>query len=635
MLRCWLKRRWNKVVNIDPTYSRAELTPEELSELQKLVQENKKRESIHRSSVAQQATSPGLETSNQQESVSAEVPAEEEKSRTSDEQASVLNFKDSAELILFFDPDLNNGTVTLHPWQIEISEFLCHSKPTAQHPLKFALCAANGSGKDQFVIAPFAIWFCLCKKRSRVVITSSSGVQLTNQTEKYISDLATRINLWFLDKFGEKNIFNITQRKIECRLTGSIIQMFATDEEGKAEGYHPLEPNAEFAIIPNEAKSILPEIFRALRRCTGYNYWIDVSSPGEPNGDFYNHYNGWKNKRRVTFFDCPHLSRDDFDDDRKELGEHSPLFRSKWLALFTSFGGNFVIQESALSRLKRFLDKKLIDEKFIDWPLRIGIDLAAGGDESVISVWRGNKQIGLDTSREVDTTKTADWIAEKLSSKYKLPYLHEYIFADDGGIGHGIIDQLVRRGWNIKRVKNNSPARDKKSFKNRGAELWFKMARMVEEAVIIPLQDEKQWEQFGQRRYKKEDVSGKVGLERKAEAIADGLASPDRADAAVLAFTDVSLQDILAENYPSNPTGRAAVKRRYTSEQVDDLFYGQEFPEWDTHSEKQDKYAHMSLSVIMSRNSQNNRQSPLMTYARPSSNTRKQNAKRRAFSVVE
>ena len=500
------------------------------------------------------------------------VPPEAEKIR----DPKTIEFPDSADLVAFFDPLINEGKVVLHPWQLEVSELLCNAKATDQNPFKYCLCAANGSGKDAFVIAPFAVWFALTKTKSRTIITSSSGIQLTNQTEKYIRELCFKVNAWFNSVFGQADIFNVTQRRIDCKLTGSIIQMFATDEEAKAEGYHPLEPGAAFAIIVNEAKSVAPDIFRALRRCTGYNYWIDVSTPGEPFGDFYKHFTSWKHTRRVTFFDCPHQSRSEFEEDRIDLGEFSPLFRSKWLALFTTVGGNVVISQQAMERYKRFLAQGILREKFTKtWPMRIGIDLAAGGDESVVSVFKGNKQLALHTSREADTTKTADWI-ERIIIDYHLPRDHDYIFADDGGVGRAIIDMLQRKGWAVKRVLNNSVAHRKKDFRNRGAELWFKMARMIEESAIILLEDFKLFEQLGTRRYKKSDINDKPGLEKKAEAKADGLASPDRADATVLAFTDVPLEDILSDEVEIK-TG-PQTKAVYSAQEYAELLYNNEMP---------------------------------------------------------
>jgi hypothetical protein len=174
-------------------------------------------------------------------------------------------------------PDSSGQPTSLHPWQLEISREICNPevKPTSKHPLKYALVASNGSGKDQFVIAPFAIWFIISKIRSQ----SYHHVIIWYTT--YYSDrelcqrLANKIN----EAAGEE-VFRVRQRYIFCRWTGSEIRMFATDEEGKAEGYHPLDPNAEMCLIVNEAKSVTEEIHKALGRCSGYNYWLEVSVTG-------------------------------------------------------------------------------------------------------------------------------------------------------------------------------------------------------------------------------------------------------------------------------------------------------------------------------------------------------------------
>jgi len=459
-----------------------------------------------------------------------------------------LEFADPAELVCFFDPQINAGEVTLHPWQVEVTEQLAAARPTSKNPYKFALCAANGSGKDYFVIAPFVIWFALTKIQSLCVITSSSGVQLTSQTENYIKRLAEKVNLFY-----GQTIFKIRQRFIYCSLTGSEIRLFATDEEGKAEGYHPLEPNKEFAIIVNEAKTVAPEIFRALRRCTGYNYFIEVSTPGEPSGDFHRHFTSWQKyeyenaavklsrTRRVNYYDCPHLSEIDFEEDKQEFGEHSALFRSKWLALFTSMGGQTVIGSDNIDKCI----KTNCPWIFKKWPKRVGIDFAAGGDETVVSIWQGNKRIAQLAFRERDTVVATDFI-DKFLGKNNIPKDHIYIWADDGGIGRGYIDNLQRLGYTgINRILNNHAALRKKEFGNRGAELWFKFARLIQECVLIlPVDDERGMTQLAQRYYR-ESTGGRFFLQSKPEAKSEGRPSPDRADADVLAFTDLSLDDFL------------------------------------------------------------------------------------------
>ena len=171
-------------------------------------------------------------------------------------------FEDPLELA-----QLMHENVRFHKWQSDISYKLGHSKPTQHNPFKLCLTACNGSGKDAFVIAPFVVWFMLTRIDGLVVVTSSSGVQLTAQTETYISRLCHQFNAWI-----GRNVFKVIKRHIVCTETGSECRLFATDEPGKAEGYHPLVPGAEMAIVANEAKTIEDGIFQALSRCTGYNF---------------------------------------------------------------------------------------------------------------------------------------------------------------------------------------------------------------------------------------------------------------------------------------------------------------------------------------------------------------------------
>lgn len=443
-------------------------------------------------------------------------------------------------LLTLHNEAVRDGRVTLHGWQLTMSDELAESNKTAhaKSPYKLALCAANGSGKDAFVIAPFVVWFALVNVKALTIITSSSGTQLTSQTENYIRSLAQSVN----EYYGTP-IFRIRQRFIKCLLTGSEIRLFATDEAGKAEGYHPLEPGAMMAIIVNEAKSVSEEIFQALRRCTGYTHWLNVSTPGQPMGSFYRACCKWPNFRRVTSFDCSHLSEQDREEDKEELGEHSALYRSKHLALFTSLDGESLISLDVVTRLLQLHPPHTNQQA----PERVGIDLAAGGDETALAFTKGNRLRKMTAFREVDTTITADRI-EKILIDEGIPKDHDYIFADDGGIGHAIIDMLIRRGWNIKRVRNEAAALRPKQYGNRGAELWYTAKRVLEENLFnidAAANDELFKEQLYTRQYKKSNTGGRIFLESKREAKADGRKSPDRADAFVLTFVGQTIDDYL------------------------------------------------------------------------------------------
>jgi hypothetical protein len=330
--------------------------------------------------------------------------------------------------------------------------------------------------------------------------------------------------------------------------------LFATDEAGKAEGYHPLEPNAEMAIIVNEAKSVAPEIFGALSRCTGYNYWLNVSTPGEPMGDFYDSFTNWTYVRRVTAFDCPsHLGKDHITEVRRKYGEASAIYRSQILALFTAVGGQCVVDQDEFNTLLSWCKAGAV--KWIRGRVSIGIDLAAGGDENAITVVNGNGIAETLYFREKDTVET-----EKRVAKFLDKYKDADIFADDGGVGHAIIDRLVRQGYKINRVLNQFRAFDSAQFGNRGAEMWYGVKRLIEEKLFYfgELKDtDLLYKQLVYRHYKKNETSGKVTLESKSEAKANGHPSPDRADSLILALSFTNIDTIAKpeKKLPGAPRG--------------------------------------------------------------------------------
>jgi hypothetical protein len=192
-----------------------------------------------------------------------------------------------------------------------------------------------------------------------------------------------------------------------------------------------------------------------------------------------------------------------------------------------------------------------------------GLDLSAGGDEQVVVVRNGNKVIGVEAFKFHDTTV----LVEKLSEvfyRYDLDNSQSVIYGDAGGLGKPILDQLNRDGWNVTYVLNQAVPYNKLAYLNRGAELWFSIARHIENAEIIIPTDVTLRKQLASRYYTV-TPQNKIQLESKRQAKSKGHASPDRADAFVLAFADY--RGIL----PSHVASRGAVVQYELSEINDEL----------------------------------------------------------------
>lgn len=452
-----------------------------------------------------------------------------------------------ALLLVTINKHFREGGEELYEWQKEQLDEIAQSNTSAtlHNPFKLALCAANGSGKDYIIVSPTVVWMSLVNIRCLTIITSSSGAQLTAQTENYIRNLCAAFN----EHVGFE-AFRIRQRYIKCLITGSEIRLFATDEAGKAEGYHPLEPNAKMAIWVNEAKNVSEEIFGALRRCTGYTHWFNVSTPGEPKGSFHKACTEPRlgySFRKVTYRECrtstkSHISEQERIADEIDLGVTSSLYRSKWLAEFTSLDIGCIIP---LDHVNACCENR-VTKAFSDWPLRIGMDLSAGGDETVLVATRGNTVVKEVFFQERDTTIVAARLDQELTELLGNDKKHEYIFGDDGGIGKSIIDMLRQKGWEIRRVVNQARAIRPDQYGNRGAEMWYLIKRLAEERLIrFDECSNKLREQLYTRIMEKRAGTGRIWLEPKPKAKSEGRPSPDRADALVLSFCGLTVADFM------------------------------------------------------------------------------------------
>jgi len=446
-----------------------------------------------------------------------------------------LNFPSPADLLAHYDQDILEGRVELYPWQVEVADKFAQENEDKGRVNEIDLVAANESGKSKMVVAPCALWSVCQFDKAETVITTASGSQLDRQTGRYVKDYAARMN-----KVHGGDLWTIQHRLLKFHPTDGIMDLFATDEAGKAEGWHQRDFNSAFSIIVDEAKSVDDAVFTALDRCHDAQRVLRVSSPAiGTQGYFYRAVTGGESwVRRVSAYECPHISIHQINKIIKRYGLFSPITRSIIFAEFSSTDQQVVITYDSLLALLKRETKPLLN---IDGqPIRVGGDLAKGGDEDVISIWKGNLQLGLEPFREKDTTLTTIKI-EFILNKYKVPKDSEHIFMDDGGVGGAIIDQLMARGWNIQRVLNQSQAMNTAMFSNRGAELWFNFATFItnEELRFLEPIDDTLVNQLSNRYYR-QSSTGKILLESKRDAKAHGHPSPDRADATVLAFTGLS-----------------------------------------------------------------------------------------------
>ena len=434
------------------------------------------------------------------------------------------------------------------PYQ-EVCDETTRLNPTKERPMLYTLQAANGSGKDQMVLALWALWFICYYPQSHFIATSSSYTQLDEQTWRHIKARAERIN----SKLGCE-VLDIAKHKVRFRELGSEITLYRTDESGKTEGWHPFVDGGKMAIVLNEGKSLKNELVMSFRKCHGYTHWVTVSSPGEANGYFYDRCHdtaqvrypaplelGRYYHRKITWEDCPHLKAE-YERDAAEFGANSPYVRSSYGAEFTAEGVLVLIDPYAMTYQYPAPMSML--------PRRAGIDFALGGDACVMSIWEDNyfvREIEWYTRHEPTLTPL---IADAIDVN-RIPLSN--IYGDAGNFGTVIMQRLGEMGYPINGVHNQAAAARKKVFLNRGTELAWNFRRIiVDKRLNLSKISSKLRRQCSERLYFLKD-GNKLQLEAKPDFRKRRGYSPDHLDAAILAHAGVQAAMFAPTVAPAEP----------------------------------------------------------------------------------
>jgi len=403
----------------------------------------------------------------------------------------------------------------LYQWQVKALEDVGRGVMGGKPPA--SLVASNGSGKTQRVIAASVLWFLWRYPRGTCPITSGSWTQIEKQLFPALQSF--RGNPLF-----RKWTFNQTEIKTDV---GGVAFGFSTDNPGRAEGYHPRMGHEIDPVyyVTDEAKTVPDGIFEAIGRCT-LKFHLKASSPGAPRGNFYRSQTSEATMHRITkatSFDCPHIDPLKIERDRRLYGEDHPIFRSMHLAEFTEDTDRLVLSAPQLTRSISAQPKPDIAGEVVAF-----CDFAAGRDENVLAVRRGNVVRVVKAWKETDTMQAIREFKRLFESE---GLRAGQIYGDADGMGTVFCDALDEIGWRINRFHGGQASTEKAEYANLVAEVWHVGAREIERGRIhfIDL-DSTSFDQLTSRRSEWNET-GKLRLESKDKLRANGGKSPDRGDA--------------------------------------------------------------------------------------------------------
>ena len=161
--------------------------------------------------------------------------------------------------------------------------------------------------------------------------------------------------------------------------------------------------------------------------------------------------------------------------------------------------------------------------------IEVGVDVARlGGDRTVFVKRKGLKEIGRASFNKKRTTEVCDLLVNFIGADKDV-----LIKIDDTGVGGGVTDEMIARGYNVIPINFGAKAPNSDKYPNLISEAWFYLQSIIDQISIT--NDKDLLVELSNREWKM-DSKGRRGVESKDDYKKRGFRSPDLADATILCF---------------------------------------------------------------------------------------------------
>lgn len=433
---------------------------------------------------------------------------------------------------------------SLWPMQAEILK-------SVRDNMRTAVRSCHGIGKT-FTAAMCILWFLYTHPKAIVLSTAPTW----RQVEKLIwKEIRSAYRESVVPLGG-----NLLPKTPELHLIHDewYAAGLSTNEPDRFQGFH----EEHILVIVDEAAGVNLEIYEAIEgilTSSGARLLL-IGNPtaiGTPFYDAFVKNIGYKTFH-VSAFDTPNftaygITPEDIASDtwQKKVKEipYPRLITPQWVSdRYKAWGelsapyqvrvmGNFPQQgeDTLIPLLWIELAMERWEETPEDKPVQLGVDVAAfGSDKTVIAVRKGKKLSALNVYSQKNTRETAGLVLQ-----YARENDTRKIAVDEIGVGRGVVDSLEEDGYYGVGVNVAERSRDPERYHNLRAELWYSFREMLDpdrEPIALPPDDELLSE-LASVKYKV-DSRGAIQIESKEDMKKRLGHSPDRADAAVLAFSN-------------------------------------------------------------------------------------------------
>lgn len=401
-----------------------------------------------------------------------------------------------------------------------------------KHP-RVAVYSNNSLGKG-FAVAPFALWWVLCRD-GFAVLTATTERTVRQSLMRYVrrafyaGNLPGQLFEYSLRLDGEDRLIAFTSNSAD-RITGiHDPRLLVVIDEAQGVEDHVFE--GVFALVTSEQSKI-----------------VLLGNPLRPQGKFYEACTSdrW-HSIGLSAYDHPNViegreiyegavTRGWIEYMRSEYGEDSPVFVARVLGRFpdTSINGLFE-RQWLIDGAERFESKKLEHEAQTRRTV-LALDVARyGADASSLATVQGPIVRSVTSWRDTDLVKTARRFQRAGEDATPFGGRRPVMVVDAHGMGSSVVDNLRDWGWAVEEFYGWSPATNTKRFLNKRAESYFALREALRNGRAALPKNETLFQELLAVTWFL-NSKGQIQLEAKDEIKIELGRSPDLADAVTMAF---------------------------------------------------------------------------------------------------
>ena len=403
---------------------------------------------------------------------------------------------------------------------------------------RVAVKSGNGLGGKGFSAAISILWFLYCEDEAVVLSTAPTFRQVRHVLWREVHRLYRNAR----HDLGGKLLD--TRLKIS---EGRYALGLSADSADEFQGFH--SPN--MLIVVDEAEGVEETIYEAIESVmTSENCkLLLIGNPTTMEGSFRRaFYEDSELYYTITIsaLESPNVlegrsvvrglvTRKWVEERGRIWGAGNPVYQARVLGEFPDQGEDTLIPlsvvEGAVGRdltpPPTFPNQDGQDGEVVV----IAVDVARfGSDKSVILRRRGMVVEDIQAYRGLDTMKLAGHVANAIQS-----HKPAAVMIDEVGIGAGVVDRLREQGYHVRGVNVGIAAQDSEHYANLRAEGYWDLHNLFLRGDVTIPHDSELVGQLAGLRYTFNSL-GRVVMESKEEIRRRGGASPDKADAMMLAF---------------------------------------------------------------------------------------------------